>query len=68
MGLCIFYVLFGVIPFLVQLYYQNVICVIVCLALMCIVNLFLFGLEMLQIKHLTWKIYKQETWNFVELA
>lgn len=57
-----------VIPFLVQIYINNEIVVIVCMSLMGIVVLFLFILEMIQLKNLSWGIYKQDVWNFLELG
>lgn len=34
---------------------------------MIVMNIFLLGLELLQMRQLTWNIYKREKWNFVEL-
>lgn len=67
-GLGTVYGMFCCLPFLIQLYLTNSVLVYLCMASMFIVQLILLSLEYLQCRQLTWKIYKQETWNFIELA
>lgn len=66
--LCACYVFMCVIPFLLQLYFNSFLVVLVCMVLMFLIQSFLLILEYLQMRSLTWNIYKQETWNFVELS
>lgn len=61
------FVMFMVVPFLIQMRSETPSTVIVCLTLMMAVQLFLFAVEMLQLRNLTFKVYSADKWNLVEL-
>lgn len=65
---CIVYFLLMIVPFIVQLYTKNGTVVVWCIIPMTVMNVFLLCLEILQVRQLTWNIYKRDKWNFVELA
>lgn len=67
-SLAIFYCIFMVGPFVVQVRSNDPTTVWICLSGMLLVQLFLFGLEIVQIFNLTWKVYSSDLYNFVEQA
>lgn len=57
-GLGVIYCLMMILPFKIQLHFNNQVLVVLCLMSMLIMNSVMFGVEIIQINQLSWHAYR----------